>query len=916
MLEADSDMTGEEHSPAKEKFHLYKKHYHRDIFARVSEGSWVKKPVEPPAPIVEQDPWDSIISHKHFIRDPERNFTAKVNKRKKEMWGLHAVQGNTDRLFVTVPRDQLNYDEALEVCKLLVFCLERWPNMEDISSLDRYTNCTAARIRTLYNAAVQKACPDKAIVLGAPHIIRRGDEVKVKDSLQYIDYDSPEMKFRTYVKSFSTNFVIHPDTRIPEPENVSWAAVGSGQGGTDRPLSSLAKGLDPSIMMLERLARYVTAHVFRHYPVVMTENVMKRTVLHIEQEYARKLRFKRRQLGYDGGELVWTGKQRDGSMFINPPPALFANVTIKPFHITITSTNEAWLRIVLDAGSQVWHNNGDILETWRTIAATTDDVNQRIFNNEPSPDKCDSPLTTMCTASHICGGCGDSTICSGLRDHHDGYRACGPCRQENRTRTAAWASARAEARVTKSVRADAKSGGWSEDHQERVLNECLDDLRSSITTGDGCSYVDTYTGRWRMSLPQIHHPEAISIDAPFVAAQGPTGDTRYHTPGNLVATTAALNVMKNDKPPIVIKWIGEYANQARQLEPAAQRGDAEAKQRLEALQKELVEKFRLLTQVVRKIPHDRLSRLRVKFPQGASEYLKEEWRTGRPHQDHPPRAVACQTAPPVLPDWLIPRIGEIEEWTKHPLPKSSVDGCPYFLHEDTMPSEWCWAQFYSLMSYRWIRMDTYCNEEFDTDDTVWTLVLECILQACLRKMVILDTDIDAVRKREMQEKYADLLHLPLTLEARNLLTFGLAKLRHNEKMWSAWQIEPKSLEERLNADRRNNLITEPQATNFLRNNYSDVFKPLLKQLVLDVKIPKELADEDREMGPYDAALEGKLAQAVSKARSEAKKIRDARRKAGGAASTGSNTVEAVEGDSEDSCEEEWGSAMVLEEVLV
>lgn len=101
---------------------------------------------------------------------------------------------------------------------------------------------------------------------------------------------------------------------------------------------------------------------------------------------------------------------------------------------------------MFDAASKEWQRNGDILGTWRTIAATVDEVNEKIFNNELSPDRCDCPPTATCAGNHscFCGMCGEPTVCSDLRDHYMGYRACGPCRQGQATFPSSWASAIAE----------------------------------------------------------------------------------------------------------------------------------------------------------------------------------------------------------------------------------------------------------------------------------------------------------------------------------------------------------------------------------------------------------------------------------------------------------------------------------------
>ncbi len=67
--------------------------------------------------------------------------------------------------FPPVSQHVLLRDEALDVCRLLIFCLERWPNRDDISSLGRYPSFRKECIEPLYRAAVYMVCLDRAIVV-------------------------------------------------------------------------------------------------------------------------------------------------------------------------------------------------------------------------------------------------------------------------------------------------------------------------------------------------------------------------------------------------------------------------------------------------------------------------------------------------------------------------------------------------------------------------------------------------------------------------------------------------------------------------------------------------------------------------------------------------------------------------------
>ncbi|MBE3047791.1 hypothetical protein IMZ48_35835 [Candidatus Bathyarchaeota archaeon] len=324
------------------------------------------------------------------------------------------------------------------------------------------------------------------------------------------------MEFKDYTKTLTTNVVIHPETEIPAPENFSWAVHVAVDGKANLELDSVTKKMDKKIHMLERLARYEIAKVIRHHPVATTKKALERTVLNIEREFTRDSWYRDQQRGYDGGELACTSVRSVRTTLIRPPQALLDNIAIEPFFLTIGSINVAWQQVVLDAGSVAWHRTGEILEAWKVIAATVDKVNRKIFKGKASPDQCACPQTAPGNGSHLCfcGACGRLTVCSDMVSHNLGYRACGPCRQEKRSKKLAEAKEIAEDSLKGSLRKDKKKGGWNKTKHDLVVRDCLNDLLSAIITGDGGWYENYYAGgQLTMSPPQVHHPRIISIDA-------------------------------------------------------------------------------------------------------------------------------------------------------------------------------------------------------------------------------------------------------------------------------------------------------------------------------------------------------------------------------------------------------------------
>ena len=197
---------------------------------------------------------------------------------------------------------------------------------------------------------------------------------------------------------------------------------------------------------------------------------------------------------------------------------------------------------------------------------------------------------------------------------------------------------------------------------------------------------------------------------------------------------------------------------------------------------------------------------------------------------------------------------QIQKWTDVTLPSRNT--CPYFLHPITIPNDWDWTKAYSLVKERLLVMRMGCNKKWTTVDTVVTIFLECILQACLRWMVISDDDLEAELKRKLQAKYAEFLGLPMTFGRHNHLAFAVAHRVHGRQMVTGWPRHPTSLRQRLNADATNNILIETRASNFLKYNFAEYHYPQLQDLAREMKdIPLWMADEDLDLGEADEALD-------------------------------------------------------------
>jgi len=72
-------------------------------------------------------------------------------------------------------------------------------------------------------------------------------------------------------------------------------------------------------------------------------------------------------------------------------------------------------------------------------------------------------------------------------------------------------------------------------------------------------------------------------------------------------------------------------------------------------------------------------------------------------------------------------------------------------------------------------------------------------------------------------------------------------------MRTGWRPDPQSLRDRIDED--NNILIETRTSNYIKSNYPDACYPLLKDLILSVRMPKEFVDTDITVSPYNPSLE-------------------------------------------------------------
>nr|XP_036579828.1 uncharacterized protein CTRU02_10304 [Colletotrichum truncatum]KAF6787508.1 hypothetical protein CTRU02_10304 [Colletotrichum truncatum] len=308
----------------------------------------------------------------------------------------------------------------------------------------------------------------------------------------------------------------------------------------------------------------------------------------------------------------------------------------------------------------------------------------------------------------------------------------------------------------------------------------------------GTAYINAYSGMLVRPPVCRSHPLNLSIDAIFPLALDATGAPGSHVSGNIEVIPFALNMCKHTHLPIFLQELGKYYRQWIASVPFYQSGVPTVRNAVAMLQEKLVHDCRRFTDLKLKVPWSKASRLRFELSPEQMRYLRDEWVSGKPHPGD-------DTVGDVKAI-----VKEIEDWTGVDLIKSE-DGCAYFAHVDTLPRDWSWETCGRLMTERYWRMRNGCNKKHNTVDTSTTLYLECVYQACVNIMVVQNSDPDRRAKAEAQAQYGEFLGLPLAVEYHNPLNFA--------------------------------------------HLYPDI-----KEMVAEINIPLEYANENLELGPFDARL--------------------------------------------------------------
>lgn len=793
-------------------------------------------------------------------------------------WELQGRQSTDARKFVRLKRDGFTRDEAAAICRKFVDALNRWPDMNAISSPvgRREFGKPRTLVRALFSAAQHSALPNKPLRFYPPafHSSAADGGSHVTAMIQYIDPQT--LQAESHIIPFSHDNVnseaLSADTSVLQ--SIRFSPLSSllhpiqepFADGSDSAMVDLSKVPDnhrQGIRAAERLARLCCAVWLRTKSPFKTLTEVKAFSNDMLRLFVSEKRAVTLDKFYGAGKLWTTRREKVTHRTIVLAKRLQHIVErgVWP-SIHLKSSDCAWVKPMSEPAIAEWLRTNDLRSTWIALARAADQVNERILAGETSASLCSR--VGDCNSAHPCGLCGITIPCDTLQLHSSaGLRACTSCFRKYPSSVAACEKL-SQSRIRQNFHNELQRYGA--EISRAILDDNIQAMSTWVTESlqdeKGTSYLCQYTARQLQPPPQATHPETTSIDAVFPIALHHSGQCFIHCAGNLAMTSVALNFLKNLHLPILLVKLSVYYHQYLALDPHTQTGQLKEIRELEQIKRDLVEDCRQLSAIRMKVPRSCKARLGPQLSQEQLAYLKEEWVSGKLRPGSPtaePPRYASQSHPGhmgMLSEWddrrphIIQIIEEIEQWTGIELPRA-YDGCPYFAHPDTMPQNWNWPNCFRLMICRTGRMANWCNRKWPTEETPITIFLECIFQVCVGGMIIDANDTDT--KRIMRAKYAEFLGLPLDIVFGNPLTFVVAHRVHGQQMRTGWPRHPTRLIDRI--DENNNILIETRSSNYFKHSFHEAYYQTLKDHLLNVQVPLEWADESIKPRPFDARLE-------------------------------------------------------------
>lgn len=531
--------------------------------------------------------------------------------------------------------------------------------------------------------------------------------------------------------------------------------------------------------------------------------------------------------------------------------------------ISLQSLDKARLLPVLDIGANVlWHTR-DPREAWLALAIAVETQRYNIREAIPSSNvcQCEDEMSTTCV--HHCADCLQEFTNNVLTFGSDGLRLCPPCLGKDAKRDGLADAILWKSLSTSLERNFARIGVDStESYARDVAEEALADLRTRFTLATP-GFMDEYRQKPCSVAPEkegtwVRDPRLPSVDAiwPYHFEHRVA-----HCAGNLAVTLLCENYAKWVYIPGILEEVKDFfvVHEAIMDKERLSPDDAFAAQQATDRLLEACSRF---TTLVVKAKYQKEHHDKADFTDPERITLEmQEWLTGRVRDDEVGPWNVTTYAPAVQQRPRYPELNAKLLWFAEQfeaefdvLVPRSQDGCPWFGHTQTL-DKWSWSVAWGEMNTRFHRMKLLCNGYWVTEDTAFTLYIECLFQYCARSCAIerlRDTFWSISEKRAFQLQYREFLGLPLLFQAWHPLNFSIAHKLHGRQMRTGWTMEPETLNDRNDA--LNNILCETRFTNSLKHNFPTIDYEFLLEVIRSINMPKHLYDPQGRLDPLPEDL--------------------------------------------------------------
>lgn len=270
---------------------------------------------------------------------------------------------------------------------------------------------------------------------------------------------------------------------------------------------------------------------------------------------------------------------------------------------------------------------------------------------------------------------------------------------------------------------------------------------------------DYYIPGITRTMPSALRSRTLSLDGKYtITIDAENSRVGYHAPGNVVATSAWLNLGKlalfrwprrirltynegkHTFPPGWLHLAKEIVTTINAIETSS---NPEEKATLDTKLKAIMQQEHDLYLITKKIPHSQRARRKLDVKQ--AESLLHELRTGKAiNKETHDRAYKMTDALPLTGHFLPPFRGwkpndikliesmlkEIYELFGDAIKKDRLafgnDGCPFPGPPDAMPIDWDWWSAWLFFGERLLRMWVWCNGKWVLVETTRTLYRESL----------------------------------------------------------------------------------------------------------------------------------------------------------------------------------------------